>query len=172
MPSSGCILRFTSPDCLLEERGLLAISCYLTEYVVGDRIRIQLSLRDCLESFCPTRITRERVEAGSEAVLDDRAHLTPRAVGAPLTPRSAALQEGAVLGDALDQLTHARAVGGNRAHDWRRPLGALFGELQHGAQFGGKAIGARQVGLVDHEDVGDLEDAGLDGLDVVAESGH
>ena len=41
-----------------------------------------------------------------------------------------------------------------------------MGQIAHGA------IGAFAIGLVDHEHVGDLEDAGLDGLDLVAEPGH
>ena len=41
-----------------------------------------------------------------------------------------------------------------------------------GVEFALHAVGAGLVGLVDHEDVGDLHDAGLDRLDVVAHAGH
>ena len=38
------------------------------------------------------------------------------------------------------------------------------------AQFAGSAVGTVTIGLVDHEDVADLQDAGLDGLDPVAQA--
>ena len=46
------------------------------------------------------------------------------------------------------------------------------GQAQHALKFQFHAVGARLVGLVDHEDVGNLHDAGLDGLDIVAHARH
>jgi hypothetical protein len=45
-------------------------------------------------------------------------------------------------------------------------------ELEHLAELAHRPVRAVQVRLVDHEDVGHLEDAGLDGLDVVTHPGH
>ena len=46
------------------------------------------------------------------------------------------------------------------------------GEVEHHRQLRHRAVGALALGLVDDEDVGDLEDPGLDRLDVVAEARH
>ena len=68
-----------------------------------------------------------------------------------------------VNGVDADQFGDAFAFGGHGAEDG---AGEAFG-----VQFLLHAVGAGLVGLVDHEDVGDLHDAGLDGLDVVAHAG-
>ena len=52
-----------------------------------------------------------------------------------------------------------------------RSLRVLVQAEQH-AQLGGGLVGAGAVGLVDDEDIGDLQDARLDRLDVVAHAGH
>ncbi len=41
-------------------------------------------------------------------------------------------------------------------------------QMEHHLQRLDGAIGSRLVGLVDHQNIGDLQDAGLDGLNVVA----
>ena len=48
------------------------------------------------------------------------------------------------------------------------PPGVVAREVEHHRSSRDRAVGAVAVGLVDDEDVGDLEDAGLDRLDVVA----
>ena len=51
-------------------------------------------------------------------------------------------------------------------------VGAAVAQRQHVAQVAHDRVGAVAVGLVDHEDVGDLEDAGLGRLDAVAHPGR
>ena len=41
--------------------------------------------------------------------------------------------------------------------------------MEHRPQIGDQAVGASDVGLVDHQNVGNFEDASLDGLDIVAQ---
>src|SRR5512133_3294673 len=42
-------------------------------------------------------------------------------------------------------------------------------EFEHGGQFAGGPVGTVTVGLVDHEDIPDFQDAGFDGLDIVSQ---
>ena len=61
------------------------------------------------------------------------------------------------------------ARGGDRAHHLRPPLpGRPLAQRDHALDVAVRGVGAVPVGLVDHEDVGDLEDARLDRLDRVA----
>ena len=64
------------------------------------------------------------------------------------------------------QRVDPRAVAGDRPDD-RRPPGTRLAQGQHGLEVGGQPVGTGMVGLVDHEDVGDLQDPRLDRLDVV-----
>ena len=73
------------------------------------------------------------------------------------------------------------AVAGRRGGDQHlRPLGlgprriggAAGRRDEHRAELGGRPQRARLVALVDHDQVGDLEQAGLDGLDLVAHLGR
>ena len=50
----------------------------------------------------------------------------------------------------------------------RQPPGNFGDHVQHGGQFAHELRGAVAVRLVDHEDIGDLHDSGLDRLDLVA----
>ena len=50
----------------------------------------------------------------------------------------------------------------------RQSPSAPVGQREHVAQLPADLVGAVAVGLVDHEDVADLQDAGLGGLDAVA----
>ena len=49
---------------------------------------------------------------------------------------------------------------------------ALLGQLERELEVAHRALDAGAVRLVDDEDVGDLHDAGLDRLDLVAQPGH
>ena len=79
-------------------------------------------------------------------------------------------QVGAVLGDRGHDVVDALRPGGDRPDDLRgatRPARASPSAIMPWmSRYGG--VGAVPVGLVDHEDVGDLEDAGLHRLDRVA----
>src|SRR5664280_992144 len=65
--------------------------------------------------------------------------------------------------DRLHQFGDTFAFGGHRAEDG---AGEAFG-----VKFLFHAVGAGAIALVDDEDVGDLHDAGLDGLHIVAHAG-
>src|ERR1035438_8048560 len=65
--------------------------------------------------------------------------------------------------DRLHQFGDAFAFGGHRVEDG---AGEAFG-----VKFQLHAVGAGAIGFVDDEDVGDLHDAGLDGLHIVAHAG-
>src|SRR5690606_17413197 len=72
------------------------------------------------------------------------------------------------LEDVLDPV----AGGRDRLQDRRSPeprLGPVT-EADHVTKVSHRRIGALAIGLVDDEDVADLEDAGLGGLDAVAHS--
>ena len=100
-----------------------------------------------------------------------------------------------MAGNGLHQRRDALAFGGHRAQDGRRPgvvgqgdgiwrrgrdehLAVVLeaargrvGQLEHAAQRPLGVLHARVVGLVDHQQVGDLQNAGLDRLDVIAHAG-
>ena len=70
--------------------------------------------------------------------------------------------------DCIQQFRDARAFGRDR-----RKIGpARPRRATAWLRSPPRALGARAVGLVDDEDVGDLHDAGLDGLNIVAHAGH
>ena len=76
-----------------------------------------------------------------------------------------------MLFDSLDQGLHPLPAQGDRLQDGRSPVSRPGVQIEHHPQDSRSAIGSLQVGLVDGEDVGDLQDAGFDGLDVVAQAG-
>ncbi len=81
----------------------------------------------------------------------------------------AALRDGLVVTlDGVEQLVDAVAAGGRGLHDRRLPVAHPLGLAHHVAQLPDHLGGAGDVGLVDHEDVGDLEDARLEDLHAVA----
>ena len=51
-------------------------------------------------------------------------------------------------------------------------LCAVLAQAQHALNLALHPLGSGLVRLVDHEDVRDLHDAGLDGLHIVAHAGH
>ena len=77
-------------------------------------------------------------------------------------------------GEALEQRRErldALAGGRHRSQDGDVRAVAL-GEPLHRLELALGAVGALAVALIDDEDVGDLEEPGLDGLDLVAEPRH
>ena len=84
-------------------------------------------------------------------------------------------QPAAVLVDRRDHVVDALGPGGDGLHDRRPPRAGHrvpSAERLHVPQVARHLVGAVAVGLVDHEDVGDLEDAGLRRLDAVAHPGR
>src|SRR5205807_7719101 len=67
----------------------------------------------------------------------------------------------------LDSLPERRY----RLHDRRNVIAVLLDQRHHHGDLGDGAVRAGAIRFVDHKDVADLHDAGLDGLDVVAHSG-
>ena len=76
-----------------------------------------------------------------------------------------------MLVDLRDDLVDALAFGGDGLDDQRLPgtLGSLS-QGEHAAQVATDLVGAVAVGLVDDVEIADLEDAGLGGLDAVADA--
>jgi hypothetical protein len=79
-----------------------------------------------------------------------------------------------VLVDRLDQLVEPIAPHSNRFHDRRSPVSgrAALAEPDHVLDLTHRGVGPVAVGLVDREDVADLEDAGLGRLDAVSHPGR
>ena len=73
--------------------------------------------------------------------------------------------------EGVDELGDARAVARDGGQDRQLPV-AGRPRREHVAQLGDRAVGVGPVGLVDDVQVGDLEQPGLDRLDVVAHAGH
>jgi hypothetical protein len=76
--------------------------------------------------------------------------------------------------DRLAQGRDALAGQGGGRQDRRLPIAAAprsGSDRQHGLEVGDRPVRVGPVGLGDDVDVGDLEDAGLDRLDVVAQAG-
>ena len=84
------------------------------------------------------------------------------------------LHPGPVLVERLDHLVDALAARGDGLDDRRPPAPGprASPRPEHVAQVADGGVGAVAVGLVDHEHVGDLQDAGLRRLDAVAHAGR
>ena len=75
--------------------------------------------------------------------------------------------------DRVHELRHPPAARRNRLHDRRPPFpGAVGLQRQVPLDRRHEPIGPFAIGLVHHEDVGDLHDAGLERLHIVAGAGH
>ena len=74
--------------------------------------------------------------------------------------------------DRGDKIGDAFAHRGDGPQDGRLPFGAQLAQGEHLREVTGGLVRARSVRLVHDKDVGDLEDTGLDRLDVVAEARH
>ena len=70
----------------------------------------------------------------------------------------------------LPHLRHTSAGRGGRAQHRRAPA-LRRRHVQHALEVAGRVVGAGPVGLVDHEHVGDLHEAGLAGLHGIAPPG-
>ena len=122
---------------------------------------------------------RSGVQRRAQPLRDDRPDLrlgpARRAAALPVaTGRAVAVQRG-------EQLRHAGAGRGGRDQDLgplrpradrrrRRPRGAVATSIAR--SWAAVRCGARLVALVDDDQVGDLEQAGLDRLDLVAHLGR
>src|SRR5690606_29923436 len=119
---------------------------------------------------------RSAVQGGDpspDGFQHDRLHLRRR----PLLPSPVQLavrgQPLPVLVDGRDDLVDALPARGHGAHHRRPPLTRRpLAQRDHALDVPVGGVGTVPVRLVDHEDVRDLQDAGLHGLDGVAHAGR
>jgi hypothetical protein len=72
--------------------------------------------------------------------------------------------------DLRGQLVDATLLGRRHSDHGSLPaVDRVLIEVDHAVEVANDLVGARQVGLGDYEDVGDLEDAGLERLDAVTQ---
>src|SRR4029450_2912100 len=119
-----------------------------------------------VEGLAVAELAQLAAQVGQGDLLD----LAGGPVAAASFQLAAGRQVGAVGGHGLDQLGDPAAALGN-GQDHRDLPGGGRAKGEDLAQVAGDHPGAVAVGLVDHEDVGYLEDAGLGDLDGVAEPG-
>ena len=141
----------------------------LRRRVRAERARVEQrdELRDPAVALPRQRAAQDLLAGEEEPALVD--------VGAPRGHRAAGVERGAVGVDRIAQRDDALA--GQRAgrQDRHLPIAAPRGHgphRQHRLEVGDGAVGVGPVALADDVDVGDLEDAGLDRLDVVAQPGR
>ena len=105
---------------------------------------------------------------------DERGDLVAGAGGAALPQGPARGEPRQVLAQCVDGLVDARALQRGGPHHRATPTArdGTLPHLDHVAQVPHRRIGAVAVGLVDDEDVPDLEDPRLRGLDPVAHAGR
>ena len=121
-------------------------------------------------------LTRAQVTGALlEAAGDDLPQLLAEAESASPFEHPARRGVVAVGEDLVPQVVDGLAARGDRGDDRDLPagvggLGALARQLEHLLQVATGLLDAGAVGLVDHEDVGDLHQPGLVGLHAVAPS--
>src|SRR5664279_6398464 len=86
----------------------------------------------------------------------------------PPAPEIVPAQMSAVTLDGLQHVRDASPVTGNSLHDRGSPVVLAHGQRLHRPDFALNTFGPVAVRFVDHEDVGDLHDSGLDGLHIVS----
>ena len=111
-------------------------------------------------------------EGGEQALLEDLAHPGDRLLGAARTKRAGLVKRGVTLADLGPQLVQPAVVARRKRQHLRIPTRMASGEnMQASAVFDCRSFGALDivaVGLVDGDDVGELEQAALDALQLVA----
>ena len=136
----------------------------LVQQAFRRRDGVQLAVRDGLDRRLPRRglagAPRREVGEGS-----------PDLAGGPLPRGERLAGDRPMRLDRVGEGGHA-IIGRGCGDEHRRwlALDAAAGRREHGPQLARGAVRAGPVGLVDDDDVGDLEQAGLDGLHLVAPS--
>src|SRR3954464_11977034 len=110
------------------------------------------------------------VRGGHHPLLEDRLHPQPQVGAAAAVDLAAGHHVAPVPLDLGQELVHPLVAGRHGLHDGRQPV-AVLADRQHHLEVLGRLLHPVAVGLVDHEDVGDLQDSRLDGLDVVPQAG-
>src|SRR5579884_3106675 len=78
----------------------------------------------------------------------------------------------AIAGNGLHQITDACTICCDRLDDGRSPIVTPDGKRLHSSNLALHAIGSLAIALVDHEDISDFHDAGLDRLHIISHSGN
>src|SRR6266550_245377 len=142
-----------------------------SQELVDRGIRIDLAIRDARDRGVKARLADAALELAEQGLLQERLNLAAGG-GAPALEMIAGLpRPGAMPVDGLDELRQSVARLRRRAEDRTLPR-AILREREHLREIARGVVRTGTVRLVHDEHVGDLEDARLDRLDVVAESRH
>src|SRR6266566_1516210 len=136
--------------------------------------------------ICSAREVVSEVESGPRAISVTRSLFASRSASNMSVRQAYSLFQltghtiGVALapGDIIDHLGYALAFDGGGLEDRNTPVGTSFimhtahgfKAQQHG-QFGHSLVRTGFVGFTDDEDIGNLENTGLDGLNVIAHAG-
>ena len=150
--------------------GLSGVASDAGQELVGGGVGAEFAGGDLVGEGVEGFAVAELAELGAEVGQGDLLDLAGGPVAAAAFQLAAGGQVGAVGADGLDQLVDpVAALGHGQEH--RDLPGAGLAQVEHLAEVAGDHLGAVAVGLVDHEHVGHLEDAGLGDLHGVAEAG-
>ena len=124
---------------------------------------------------------RRAVGGGDHPLLEDRLDPELQLGAAARRELAGLLEVGAMPLDSGQQLADPLAAAGHGAQDGRqpgtrrlgvRPVMAVIAEGEHHLEIARHAVDPVAIGLVEHEDIGDLENPRLDRLDVVTQARH
>ncbi len=164
MPSPGDVANAR----LRVARGSVGVETRRLQQPVRRGVRVELARRPPARRASASAVPRAASPSGRAAMPSAIASISAAARALPAAPQLAVLdQPGAVLVDRGDDVVDALAARRRPPAPpaaATRPARARRGAIMPWmSRYGG--VGAVAVGLVDHEHVGDLEDAGLDRLD-------
>ena len=136
---------------------------------VGVRAPAMTSASIAASRLATAGVARKR---STEAAVDFRPHGRARLLAAPLRPEAGGFEGGAEMGDIVPDLVDAGPCERrDRAHR-NLPFGERRADQAHGARVvGGRTLrrpGEFAVGLVDEDEIGELDDAALDPLQFIA----
>src|SRR5205809_2950805 len=136
-------------------------------------VRIERAVRDTSDRGVEARFTNAARELAQQRLLQKRFDLASRGSAAAVEIFPGLARPGAMSIDRLDELRHTVPGLGRRPQDRRLPR-TILGEREHLREVARGLVGAGAICLVHNEHVGDLKDARLDRLYVIAEArdGH
>src|SRR5439155_10227319 len=142
------------------------------QQLVHRRVRIERAIGDAGDGALDAILANAVAQAADEPIAEQALDLAAGGVAAAPIALAALAGPYRVTRDRGDKVGDALARRGDGPQDGRLPFGAQLAQGEHLREVAGGLIRARSVRLVHDEDVGDLEDTGLDRLDVVAEARH
>src|SRR5208283_3246422 len=161
----------TSPQCP-DDRSASCALPQLPHDLFHQRIRIALvfgNLRCNAVGLTVAKIVADR--SGEERVAQHLCDALSPVFDPTFASQIALAEMQAITLDSLQHFGYTGSVTGNRLHDRRSPVVLAHGERLHRPDLALHSLRAVAVRLVDHEDVGDLHDSGLDRLHLVAHAG-